>query len=105
MKQIFLVQESPDAEQFFENLDGVRFKKKEPLAIIRVRSSAANSPDSKLDTKIDFVKAVRNYPKANAYRDVGIIETDIRQCEDPDPDKCLTIYDNIYEVELYHLGE
>ena len=51
MKQIFLVQESPDAEQFFENLDGVRFKKKEPLAIIRVRSSAANSPDSKLDTK------------------------------------------------------
>lgn len=86
-------------------LEEIRFKRLEPLKTIEVKVSTANSQPG-ISSKVDFVRAIRNLPQANAYLNLGII---------PEKSKVerITYSDNsegtahwvFYQVELYHLGE
>lgn len=88
--------------------DEIKFKRPKPLSTIEVRVSTAESPNTRIDIKRDFVVAIQNFPYANAYLNLGPIpgksETKEREHKDPDIGFIHVSY-WFYKVELYHLGE
>lgn len=88
-------------------LEEIRFKRSKPLKTIEVRVSTANSQPG-ISSKVDFVRAIKNLPKANAFLNLGPIprksKTERYEHEDPDIGFITTRY-QFHKVELYHLGE
>jgi len=87
-------------------LEEIRFKRPKPLSTIEVKVSTANSPPIRIDIKEDFVDAIKNFPDANAYLNLGSIpeKSKAERITFSDNSKG-TAYWDFYKVELYHLGE
>jgi len=88
--------------------DEIKFKRPKPLTTIEVKVSTANPSDTRIDIKEDFVNAIKKFPDANGYLNLGLIpeksETKEREHEHSDIGFIITSY-RFYKVELYHLGE
>jgi len=105
MKKVFLAREWPSGKEILKDEDGIKFEKKEPLAVVMVRSSAANDhPDSRLDLKKDFQEALKNHPETNAFRNAGSVDTETKRYDHLDGEFSVSYY-IVFEVEFYHLGE
>ena len=104
MKEVIL----SEAGTYLVDSDGIKFKRPKPLSTIEVKVSTVNPPNTRIDTKVDFVDAIENFPDVNAYLNLGPIlgksKTEQFEPEDPEMGTVTTRY-WFYEVELYHLGE
>ena len=103
MKEIAL-----SADEKYLIFEGIKFKRLKPLSTIEVKVSTANPSNTRIDIKKDFVDAIKNFPDANAFLNLGPIpeklEAEEREHEDPNVGFIIISY-RFYKVELYHLGE
>ncbi len=83
----------------FEDWEGFKYKKVDPLTTIEV--SVVNPKSSKLNTKLDFIRKAEKFPSANAFLDRGVIRTDQ---EGDESDEIRQAY-YVHKIELYHIGE
>jgi len=89
-------------------LEGIRFKRPKPLSTIEVKVSTAESPNTRIDTKRDFVVAIQNFPDVNAFLNLGVIAGKFKAEEHEHNNSdtpTSSAYYEFYKVELYHLGE
>ena len=100
MKKLNLV------EDYLIDSNGIKFEKILPLTTIEVRVSTANPSGTRIDTKKDFVDVIRKFPTANAFLDLGPIDSKYEEYNHSNQDiPTSAIIYNIHKVELYHIGE
>jgi len=103
MKEVTL----SENKKYLIDSDGIKFKRPESLATIEVKVSSANLFSERIDTKKDFIDAIKNFPETNAYLSLGLIPRKLEMTKRKHPDSdvsfMITCY-RFYKVELYHLG-
>lgn len=102
MKEVKLSED----KRYLIDSDGIRFKRpRKPLATIEVKVSTANPHPIRIDTKTDFVNAIKRTPKANTYLNLGPIP-EKRKIEIKHSPYFGTITSPyiFYQIDLYHLG-